>query len=504
MVAFPPHSCKVPIAPRLRPGHTAASSPVIAMHSNLDGCIAALEGVVLPALSESAGILAPLTEQDDSPLSLLASVIENDLGLTVALLRKVNGLRHRRLGTEITTTEHALLMLGLTQLRIIAPAVPSIDKTVADPSIRERLEALYARAAHAALQAADWAVLRNDIEPGEVGLAAALHNLGEMALWLHAPEKMRQYERLLGDKEGSIQECQYLVFGFSLDELAARLAERWRLPTFVDTGLQAENALNPRVLCVLLANQLVRQVEHGWYTAAVTLTIEEIANYLRIDFSAAVGRIHQNALLAARRQGCPKVLPAAARLLYPSQPEAAPGKAVAQGSELSLPPQPAIYRRALHDLENSVRDVTSILSTALEGMHDGIGLHRVVFAALSRDRRQLKARHIVGAESDPHFDLFAIDMEGNHLFSQMMKKPQALWLNEVNRERYLPLIPTAFQALVQTENFFALSVFFGEKPIGLFYADRHNSPQPPDATAYHQFKQLAMAATKAMAAATGR
>ena len=52
-----------------------------------------------------------------------------------------------------------------------------------------------------------------------------------------------------------------------------------------------------------------------------------------------------------------------------------------------------------------------------------------------------------------------------------MKKPQALWLNPENREKYQSLIPSPILQALSASDFLIMSVFVRERPIGLFYAD---------------------------------
>ena len=134
----------------------------------------------------------------------------------------------------------------------------------------------------------------------------------------------------------------------------------------------------------------------------------------------------------------------------------------------------------------------------MDGMHDGIGLNRVVFALLTQERHQLRARAIAGSDNDPAFNRFLIELNGAHLFTRLMEKPQALWINDTNRVKFWPLVPRPFQRIIRGNSFLVLSVFVKGKPVGMFYADRHSAACHLDAHAYHRFKQLGMLAAQAM------
>jgi hypothetical protein len=102
----------------------------------------------------------------------------------------------------------------------------------------------------------------------------------------------------------------------------------------------------------------------------------------------------------------------------------------------------------------------------------------------------LRARGIVGSVNDPLFNRFSIDLVSHNLFVRLMEKPQSLWLNDDNRGKFFPLIPINFHKMVRNDSFFVMSLFVRNKPVGMFYADRHTSTCHLDKEAYKRFKHL--------------
>ncbi|MEW6646023.1 MAG: HDOD domain-containing protein [Pseudomonadota bacterium] len=498
------------------------------MHNTLNAWADKLQHAVLPALPQTVAELTRLSADDNVNMWNLARVVEKDPGLCIALLRRVNTGGQKRLHTEVTTVEHAMMMLGLTQLRTLPKAVPLIQRA-GDAMGRERALRLMAQSYHAGWQARELARLRKDLEPDEVFLPALLHHLGEILLWLHAPAKMVQIEELAAQQQMEPEEAQYVVLGFGLDHLTLMLARRWGLPTLLQDSLKSENAQQPRVYGVMLAVQLARAAEQGWYRAATTSVLEQLADYLGHDFGHAAAECHRYAVEAARQADCYPTAPAATRLLYPGQPEAAPGwkpapapmadsatgaapqppaEAAAEGTAaFCLAPQLHILRRSLQELQAGMKagnlTLQKILSLTMDGMHDGMGLNRVVFALLTQERHQLRARAIAGADNDPNFNRFLIELNGAHLFTRLLEKPQALWINDTNRVKFWPIVPKPFQRIIRGNSFFVLSVFVKERPVGLFYADRHTGDCALDGHAYHRFKQLGLLAAQAMGMVSG-
>ncbi len=491
------------------------------MHKALNLWADKLQHATVPALPRATEALAQLSVDENVNMWNLAQVVEKDPGLSVALLRRVNSGNNKRLRTEVTTVEHAMMMLGLTQVRTLPGAVPLIDK-VGEPRGRQRAMQLIARSFHAAHQARELARLRKDLEPDEIFLPAMLHNVGEMLLWLYAPAKMAQIEELTSRQQMEPEEAQYVVLGFGIDHLTLELARRWGLPGLLQESLKAESAQKSRIYGIMLAVQIARTAEQGWYRQEMTQILEQAADYLGHGFGDTAGRIHRFAVEAAQATACFRIAPAAALLLLPAQPDAAPGwkpepppaqaEAAAGAAEetpntdeqaaFCLMPQLHILRRALQELQEGMRarnlTLQKILSLTMDGMHDGIGLNRVVFALLTQERHQLRARAIAGSDNDPAFNRFLIELNGAHLFTRLMEKPQALWINDTNRVKFWPLVPRPFQRIIRSNSFLVLSVFVKGKPVGMFYADRHSEACHLDAHAYHRFKQLGMLAAQAM------
>ena len=459
-----------------------------------------LESVPVPAFRHSFESLRPLCRNENVRMAALADVIQEDPGLTIRLLRMINHLNHKHLGAEVTTVEHALMMLGLAQVASITDGLPQIEDIPAGPG-RDGLMRTLSRAYHAAYQAWDWARLQKDAEPDEIFAATLLHQLAEMLLWLQAPEKMVEVEELVGSSGIDPEEAQYVVLGFGLDQLGAALAKAWSLPTLVRESLLPENAQHARPLCVMLGVQLAREVERGRSGNRTRAVIGQVAEYLHWPVEAAASRAHRNAVEAARATTFYQVLPAAARLLEPIG--AVPREDAA--AEFCLTPRPDVFNRVVGTLSTPATELTAtgIIALSLEGLHEGAGLNRVVFAMLSKDQQRLRARNIVGADNDALFNQFGIELEGDSLFSRLMRKPQAIWINDTNRDRSWPLVPEAFRHTVRTYSFFAMSVFVKGRPAGLFYADRHTSECSLDAAAYEQFKRLAVLATRAIDTLTG-
>lgn len=477
------------------------------MNEALAAWLKQLDQSCLPALQANTEQLKQLAANENADIGQLVELIESDPGLTLRLMRYINNLRHKHLRSEISTVRHALMMLGLTHVQQIPENVPALEELEED--LQQRLLHHFNRSFHAAWQARDWAHQNRDMVSDELYMAALLHNLGEILMDLNAPKEMDRVRELMREKKMEADEAEYVVFGFSLDQLTVELAKLWCLPSILIDSLHSENAQHNRVLNVMLAAQIAEHAERGWYSRSTGEILEQIADFMLADVATVATLVHRNAVEAARESMQFKAQHPAATLLYPVEMEAdadeteakasAPSSTTEERAEESgsaadfcLTPQRHVLVSIMKQLAAAESDMPlkKVIELALEGMHEGLGLNRVVFAMLTPDKGQLRARSIVGSDNDPQFSRFVIDLNNHNLFVRLLEKPQSLWLQEENRGKFFPLIPIQFHKLIRNDSFFIMSLFVRNKPVGIFYADRHTSACRLDEKSYKQFKHL--------------
>jgi hypothetical protein len=234
--------------------------------------------------------------------------------------------------------------------------------------------------------------------------------------------------------------------------------------------------------------------------------LEAVAKLLDKSFDEVVKRVHGNALEVARETSHYGITCSASLLpMTSAEWPTVHGEKKDEnaGKHFCLVPQGLIYEQTLDELsqvKNNSHTQAEILDMAVTGLHDGLGLNRVVFAYLSRDRIKLEGRYMQGADSDPNFSQFSInvDLNSKDLFTQLLQKSRSVWVNEENHERLGELLPEEFKALIQTDEFYAMSIFHHGKPLGIFYADRHLKDSHLDEKSYAGFKKLCLQVTKAL------
>lgn len=475
------------------------------MENNINKWIELAEKQPVPILKHTIRELRQLCLQEDIPVKEITHVVERDPGLVVHILRNANNRPKGRLSSEITHVNQAFRLMGTDQLTKLPDALPAVGD-VLNEKAKIRLLATFDRAYHAARFATDWAALRRDMTPDEVFAATQLHFLGEMILAIHEPDLLDEIARLRIEDNIASEEAQYLVLGFTLNELTKKLAIKWRFPNLVCEALSAENAKYPRAYGIMLGVQLARNISYeGWFCEHTYDIQCRVAEWMDLPVDSIIARTHTIAAEVARE--VPQYdTPAAARLLplISEIPTESTTTNTADEShdkmaEVCLIPQLPVLRSAIQGLtqfspKNVERD--EVLKHIVSAMHDGIGLNRVVFCLYNDEERLLQGQVFKGAENDPVFNRFKIKIDDKNLFSHLISKPQAVLINQATRVKFWPLVPVEFQKLINTNSFVAMSVFVKNKPYGLFYADRHTAACQLDERSYNFFKTFCTHATK--------
>jgi HD-like signal output (HDOD) protein len=503
----------------------------------------------LPIFEHSARAFRKVGNAAGNTFENYGDIILKDPGLALHTLNQLQA--GSKLRTEISSMAQAAMMLGVDRAKRLTLGHPQLERSLSGFAKTGYIRTA-CRAFHAAFQAWDWAHIKNDHAPEEILLATLLHDVAEMTLWVAAPEKMHQFRKLMLKDGLSTDEAQYIAFGESLEHFSREIADHWHLPGLVNEALRPENANLPRVRCVMLAVQLARSAERGWYWEKTERVLPQIAEYLNASLDEIIPHVHKNAVRAAREApfynarhaaSLLPMLPGGEHLIieeeFPeseaeieaakaAQPtpitnsaannanaasltnanttlmaEKAPkvGPEPASIAHICLTPQADIFKQTLLELHQGLgkMNLSELLRKTVHGIHDGIGLNRVVFFGLTPHQDKLVSHYMVGSDNDPLFSRFEIMLDEPHLFTRLMEKQVSLWMNDDNRAKFWPLMPEATKALIKTNAFFARSVYVHGKPMGLFYADRRSLDCKLDEQAYKQFRQICNFAGKGLA-----
>lgn len=255
----------------------------------------------LPVLRNSVHELERLRENAENANGrILAGVIQHDPLLTLRVMAYIESNRGARQTTDITTIDRAIMMIGIAPFFRDFQNLPVVEEVLKDhPQALLGLLKAIGRARQAAQWAHQWAIMRRDMDVDEITLAALLHDVAELMMWLFAPRMALQVstvQRAQPQRRSSV--IQEEIYGVPLYSVKLALARAWRLPALLVQLLDDRQAENPRVRNVKLAVDLARHSVRGWRDPALPDDFTAIRALLRVDQEALVHRMDVDELTA--------------------------------------------------------------------------------------------------------------------------------------------------------------------------------------------------------------
>lgn len=268
---------------------------------NVSAWSQAMDLVEIPVLRHTIEELARLRQNEENLIARdIARVLLHDPMFTLRVLRYLQAHRRAAQTADITTIEHALMMLGITPFFEHFADLPAVESTLeSQPRALKGLMHVAFRAHHAALYARDWAVLRHDLRADEVAIAALLHDIADLLIWCFAPEMGLQIEDMLRSVEGMRSgAAQSRVLGFKLSDLRTAMIAQWKLAALLQSLMGDMHVTHPRVTNVALAVDLARHSAYGWDDRALPDDYAGIQGFLKLQPQEVLGRIRRVAMEA--------------------------------------------------------------------------------------------------------------------------------------------------------------------------------------------------------------
>ncbi len=461
----------------------------------------------LPLLKQSCEDLGQIGSYESVSMAKFSNIALTDPGLTLAILRAACALPRSRLQDEIHTVDAAVIKLGTGRVKELIGAMSFVENCV-DDEARAVYMQLVSRAYHSAYQAYGMARERVDMAPEELFTAAMLHDLGALMLLAHGEGILLDFNNL--DDEGEQQQ----KLGFTLLELSHALAREWRLSSFIVQSLEhydGEAPINPRLYEIHLAHDLSLAAQQGWETAAMEAVVDKIAHHLHCDPEEALLEVRDNAIHSAEETTFYGVVPAAASLpdLDDAQRNsfiegtAVPVRPLLKGFRKETPAASLAPQQPFSPLNHAVFDqvvqaakaqlagdfsLPAFMDLMRRGFVDGLKLNRAFFAMLDGERRYLVNRFMFGNQAG--LRNLRIPLKDHNLFQRLLEKPQALRCHEGNRQKITALLPRDFYKLIDTEQFFIMTICARGKALGIVYADRYGNDYGLDQADYEKLCQL--------------
>lgn len=257
--------------------------------SDIDAWTDFLSEREIPVLRHTAHAITEARERADRiNVREVASIVLQDPMMTVRVLRFSAQHRGRRQLQDISTVEHAVMMLGVEPFFHHFSQFDVVEDLIKPhPQALLGLLQVIRRAQRASCYAFEWATWRCDLNSEEVGIAALLHDLAEIFIWCFSPEQALEIQAMLkayADMRSA--EAQQAVLGFPMNALQSALCKNWQLPELLLNMLDETHWDRPRVKNVKLAVDLARHSAHGWDDPALPDDLRAIASLMNIDEDA--------------------------------------------------------------------------------------------------------------------------------------------------------------------------------------------------------------------------
>jgi HD-like signal output (HDOD) protein len=259
---------------------------LLAQPNSVTGWVQLIAQSTLPVLPKTREVIDCFRARREAcDVHEIARDLPRDPFFTAKLFAYLARARGELAAADVGTIGRAILMLGIDRFFAAFDNVPVISRDLFEDRHAHRgLIRVMRRARRAARFAHAMAVWRNDPATEEIMVAALLHDIAEMLVWLLAPQAALKMRDLQGaDSTLRSRAAQRQVLGFELDELLAALAIRWHLPHQIVVMMEGQIASGQRGRIMTLAVNLARHSATGWNNAALPDDFHALAELLMVS-----------------------------------------------------------------------------------------------------------------------------------------------------------------------------------------------------------------------------
>lgn len=193
----------------------------------------------LPALPATVLRLIPLLSDENTPTEKLLSLVQNDEGLAMAVMKLANSSAFGAPGRTFSLKE-SVVRLGRRRMKALVMEQQTASMfSKGGASFGMQRGSLWRGSLAGAFAAESLAESSaGNTTPDLAFLCALLRDVGKIVLDLHYGHSYLDRAKEHMAQGGSFAEAERAVFGFDHAELGAELAQRWRLPDRVVNAIR--------------------------------------------------------------------------------------------------------------------------------------------------------------------------------------------------------------------------------------------------------------------------
>ncbi len=463
----------------------------------------------IPLYAQQAHALIKKTNFNKKELS---NIIASDPGLSIQLFNQLNAKRKGTKRDYIESIQSGLTLMGDAGIIQFINKITTLDDIRTSFDCEHDYLQLVARAQHAAKHAKLWGKKRQSQGVKEIAIATRLYDIAQFALCLFDYEHFCQFKQLNTTHYNPDKTCQKIL-GFSLNELSSALCEHTHLPELVQEAHNRHYISGMRSQGIKIAAELAHQADISWYQDATLDYLIQAADLCQLPIDKITSLAHLSCVEAARELDFKVHFHAAANLV---QHHAPPRPKVVRETPLkplntttakpdikpTLSARPDVQKQLLNELKSIAQNKTTTqaqqLNALLSGCYKHLKTRRNALFLLSQDRTKLTTRLHKGLANDSALLKFSVATKQAGLLKILLEKPQAIWINPDNFQRYEAMLPGIFKSCSLSDDFFMMSLFSGKKAIGIVFCDNHGSKQALDKQCFDSFKKAVGLSAKAM------
>lgn len=444
-----------------------------------------LATATLPIMKKTAHELRRLLDLPATRNQQLQEVLLNDPAAAIAVFKE---LGQTRPGAHETVADagHAVTLIGLEAFRRLLDSLPEVEPGEENDSRVRGAETAYSQAAHAAFYANALAERKGPARSREIATAALLQNPAILALWSTDPESALRASNAVRD--GVPTNVAFgAELGEPLEEANRRLASAWALPSLAANAMGDWDDFNPRPHMVMLADGLAQTTAASWQHEDMETYTALLSEFLCLSQDKATSWLHQQATGAARSlSSFDYPLPGFELIFMPGEHD--------EEYEEDDHRLPVFGARRPPPRQAPASDLHSTMADVMRRIREQTGSARVIFVMLNQDRSRLRTRLALGGKPDDGLRRLDLHLGQKSLFAALMRKPQSLWLNQDNTKTYEEFLPPALRRLLPPQGAYMMSLFVGDRPLGLLYGDGGALSEQ----GYQQFRELCLEASAAL------
>lgn len=472
-------------------------------HCNaLEQIVKRIKGDGPPAFIKSAQRIAQLTENNETDIKELCSVIIKDPGMATRILRASNQSFNVRRGRS-NTVSRAVVMLGVQEVRSICLASEVVDGLTKSSNVRPELIHELIRTFFAAVQARHLAIQNRDRYSEEVFTATLVKRLGRIVFWKSNSPLVDKLAEAFKNPVERPEIIEKRILGFTLDELSEKVIELWELDKLVTSAQQEDSNNCLRSKEIYYSNALATASICGWNSSVVVDLLEEMSESLNIEQKEI-----QKIMTRTAKEACETAISFGLEEATKAIPEVLSDEELFKEREKLvkefefLEPDPMVQLETFKKLPGLISkssDLRLIIFEIMEGMTRGLGLDRVVFSLVNTEHTMLSARLI----SSPDYALlmkkfkFPINNNSDSFFGKSYIEAKAMWFSP-EEEDYQSMLSEEFKLLFGEIEFFIAPIILEDNFIACFYGDRAISKRELNQDVFNTFSQLALQGQFAM------